>query len=438
MSSFIQTIKTIVLAATLSLGISFVYAWTAPTVAPTGGNTSAPINTSAVNQTKSGTLTLNRTDGVQGLETYGTTTLATVIGNVGIGTATPGAKLEVAGQVKITGGAPGVNKFLTSDATGLASWATLPASGGSQTLSLGGNVLSISGGNSQTFTGWDTNTGDDLTSLTGGTGISISGTGNSRTITNTAPGQTYSAGTGVAISGTTISNTGDTSASDDITSLTGGTGISISGSGNSRTIALPTCPSGSFLQSNGSTYVCTTAQQPIVTDNFFLLSKNTYTGNLGGVTGADQKCLTEVNSNDFYGKPAGKIYAASNVRAFICSTTFCNGTLSNTQYTMGRLGFPLIGGYKFTTDVDGFGPNDSKDWSAGNAFGSGADYWSNRNVISGTKWNNTPTLSDCSLWTSGAVTNGFHGRTNQTGFQRWTYVTMNCSNPLSLVCIVNK
>ena len=43
-------------------------------------------------------------------------------GDDGIGTTTPGAKLEVAGQVKITGGVPGAGKVLTSDATGLASW----------------------------------------------------------------------------------------------------------------------------------------------------------------------------------------------------------------------------------------------------------------------------------------------------------------------------
>ena len=43
-------------------------------------------------------------------------------GNVGIGTTGPGAKLEVAGQVKITGGSPGANKVLTSDANGLATW----------------------------------------------------------------------------------------------------------------------------------------------------------------------------------------------------------------------------------------------------------------------------------------------------------------------------
>ncbi|HNW96538.1 MAG TPA: hypothetical protein PK547_00210 [Candidatus Paceibacterota bacterium] len=51
-------------------------------------------------------------------------------GNVGIGTATPGAKLEVAGQVKITGGNPASGKVLTSDDSGLASWQTVTGGGG--------------------------------------------------------------------------------------------------------------------------------------------------------------------------------------------------------------------------------------------------------------------------------------------------------------------
>ncbi|GEM_PF-2408499 len=43
-------------------------------------------------------------------------------GNVGIGTTTPAARLDVNGQIKISGGSPGTGKVLTSDATGLATW----------------------------------------------------------------------------------------------------------------------------------------------------------------------------------------------------------------------------------------------------------------------------------------------------------------------------
>ncbi len=55
-------------------------------------------------------------------------------GNVGIGTAAPTAKLEVAGQVKITGGSPGAGKVLLSDAAGLASWGTAPSAVNSGTI----------------------------------------------------------------------------------------------------------------------------------------------------------------------------------------------------------------------------------------------------------------------------------------------------------------
>lgn len=51
-----------------------------------------------------------------------------VNGKVGIGTTTPTTKLEVNGQIKITGGTPGAGKVLTSDANGLATWQT-PAEG---------------------------------------------------------------------------------------------------------------------------------------------------------------------------------------------------------------------------------------------------------------------------------------------------------------------
>lgn len=47
-------------------------------------------------------------------------------GNVGIGTTSPAAKLDITGTFKITDGSEGAGKVLTSDATGFASWQTIP------------------------------------------------------------------------------------------------------------------------------------------------------------------------------------------------------------------------------------------------------------------------------------------------------------------------
>ena len=93
--------------------------------------------------------------------------------------------------------------------------------------------ISISGsGNSRIITNTgDTNTNDDITTLNSGAGISIGGSGNSRTITNA----------------------GDINAFDDITSLIAGTGMTVIGAGNSRTVAVnPTTLNGATFGNGGS------------------------------------------------------------------------------------------------------------------------------------------------------------------------------------------
>ncbi|MEO7444277.1 MAG: hypothetical protein ABIT96_05750 [Ferruginibacter sp.] len=65
-------------------------------------------------------------------------------GNVGIGTITPTAKLEINGTLKITDGTQGAGKVLTSDAAGLVSWIT-PAGGGGLPAGVSGNTLRHNG-----------------------------------------------------------------------------------------------------------------------------------------------------------------------------------------------------------------------------------------------------------------------------------------------------
>src|SRR3989339_802884 len=183
MSQKMKTIlKSVLVLASFALSFQASAVWLAPTASPTGNNAEPPVNVSSVLQYKEGSLVvggfksyatvfdgpveINRTSTNSGLRlntitsgnpfidftqdstlkanlfwnrsqnrfvinNIGTnTTINEGSGSVGIGTATPGAKLEVAGQVKITGGTPGAGKVLTSDASGLASWQSGGGSGG--------------------------------------------------------------------------------------------------------------------------------------------------------------------------------------------------------------------------------------------------------------------------------------------------------------------
>lgn len=81
-NNIIQTFKIFFVAIILSLGVSYVYAWTTPTTAPPAGNTPAPVNVGSVAQDKSGVF---RADGlrsfsdliVDGNITFGGVTMST-------------------------------------------------------------------------------------------------------------------------------------------------------------------------------------------------------------------------------------------------------------------------------------------------------------------------------------------------------------------------
>lgn len=93
----LKHISLIALGLVLGLGATYAMAWTAPTVAPTGGNVAAPINTGTVPQAKTGNF------GTQGLLTAGNKITTTGIGLAGQITgrsyrATANGGFEIVGQ----------------------------------------------------------------------------------------------------------------------------------------------------------------------------------------------------------------------------------------------------------------------------------------------------------------------------------------------------
>jgi len=108
-----QAVFNIVLIVGLGLALNFVLAaWSEPTVAPPSGNVEAPVNVSGTQQNLSAA------------KTIGGFSLRVDKGFGVGGIFVADNDVQIAGQIKISGGGPGSGKVLTSDANGSASWQT--------------------------------------------------------------------------------------------------------------------------------------------------------------------------------------------------------------------------------------------------------------------------------------------------------------------------
>lgn len=130
-TQILATLKILILAVILSLGLSYVYAWTAPTANPPLGNVSAPINTSATDQAKIGKLTVGGLDaGSKTISTTGflsggevLTSKITFTDNTFMTTAPAGAPV---GTILAYAGATAPSGFLLCDGSAV-SRTTYPA-----------------------------------------------------------------------------------------------------------------------------------------------------------------------------------------------------------------------------------------------------------------------------------------------------------------------
>lgn len=182
---------------------------------------------------------------------------------------------------------------------------------------------------------------------------------------------------------------------------------------------------------------------------YFVLSHSTWNGNLGGLVGADAKCLTELTSTytnwrGYSTANSNGQLVASKVRAFLCDQSFCNNLLPLTSYYFAYANDGTAGGAFMTSDSNGIGPNDYNAWAAANYFSGSYDYWVNMAETNAKAWTGTPsgniygTYHHCSSWTDGTSGGtGDIGNSAQTDGRRWGTESLACDGAKRLICLVN-
>jgi hypothetical protein len=193
---------------------------------------------------------------------------------------------------------------------------------------------------------------------------------------------------------------------------------------------------------------------------YFVLTQSTYNGNLGGVSGANTKCLTELQTYNFKGKASATV-DASHVKAFICDEEsnagaggVCNNLNASTRYNFAVAGNTALGGASFVTDGTGRGPGNSgtgTNWDVSDTYfgtaNAGALWWSGRTTSSPGTASLWPNVSDnvyCSNWSTSTSTTGGNttgkglaGALNATNANRWGDGYYGCANTYRLICLVN-
>jgi len=191
---------------------------------------------------------------------------------------------------------------------------------------------------------------------------------------------------------------------------------------------------------NGTNWVSFGAASATWPNGYFVLSKSTWNGNLGGRAGADALCLTELTTNTgwmgYSTANSEGLLVSGNVHAFLCDGTECNILLPSTTYIFANANSASAGGASFTTDSMGYGPNDSQNWSGSTYFNTSANYWVATTAASSTEWIYSQIASTCTGWTI-ASGNCAYGTANSTTGSRWAATTALGSGTEHLICYVN-
>ena len=181
---------------------------------------------------------------------------------------------------------------------------------------------------------------------------------------------------------------------------------------------------------------------------YFVVTQTTYTGNLGGLAGANSACLTELTTKTtwwgYSSANAAGLLVSGHVKGFLCDGTTCNNPNASTKYYFANVADPGAGGGYFTTDGSGLGPNDSQAWGyaaemSRNTGAVGGYVFTGRGVSSATQWASTSNSANCLAWTSSSYSDyGEAGYPTTVGNgTRWAGTAAACGYAANLYCLVN-
>jgi hypothetical protein len=200
---------------------------------------------------------------------------------------------------------------------------------------------------------------------------------------------------------------------------------------------------GQYVNSGQSHNICCTRRgESTAGRGFFVLTQTEWQGNLGGLAGANQRCLTELQATQWLGKNRATLTAA-NVQAFLCDSSTCQDPRPNTTYRFATAGSLSTGGAAIATDYYGRGPQNTAAWSTGEYLSSGSYIWmGQRTVVSSSLWGvMQPQTSgasfSCANWTVSAGQTGTIGYPLSGNGQRWNYLPDNCNFSNPLLCMVH-
>lgn len=172
--------------------------------------------------------------------------------------------------------------------------------------------------------------------------------------------------------------------------------------------------------------------------HYLVATKSGYNGNLGGLSGANAKCLSDLVLYEWNGK-YNVTLNSSTVKAFLCDGSSCQNFSPTQTYAFAAADDLVSGGGTFTTDVNSLGPNDAANWSGASYFGATGNAWTGRASTSATQWANSSGANHCLGWTDSTSGNtGDRGTFNSTGATRWLAGTATACNTTTrkLLCIV--